>query len=109
MSEADVAVTPASAPPPKPAEAVAGAEAETPRYKIKTKKPRQRSCDEPDPKGNLPAKNKLCCGHLKRWYDYPPEVERLVGKGAELYRCEICRTLYRPDPHERPRSYTHRF
>ena len=36
--------------------------------KIKTRKPKQRACDEKDEKG------KLCGGHLKRWYDYPPEI-----------------------------------
>jgi hypothetical protein len=71
--------------------------------KIKTKKPRQRACDEKDEKG------KVCCGHLKRWYDYPADVEELVGKKAELYRCENCRVLYRPDPGEMPRSFTHRY
>jgi hypothetical protein len=109
MGEAETAAAEQPA-PPKPSE-VAPPEAGSgaPKYKIKTKKPRQRSCDEPDPKANLPAKGKICCGHLKRWYDYPPEVEQLVGKGAEIYRCEICKTLYRPDLHERPRSYTHRY
>ena len=36
--------------------------------KIKTRKPKQRACDEKDETG------KLCSGHLKRWYDYTPEV-----------------------------------
>jgi hypothetical protein len=102
MGEAETA---AAAGAEKPA---AEAPAEQPKYTIKVKKPRQRACDQPDPKANLPAKGKVCCGHLKRWYDYPAEVEALVGKGAEIYRCEICKTLYRPDPAERVRSYTHR-
>ncbi len=110
MGEAETAAAEKSLPPPKPAEAAQQEQAaEQPKYKIKTKKPRQRSCDEPDPKATLPAKGKICCGHLKRWYDYPREVEQLVGRGAEIYRCEICKTLYRPDPRERPRSYTHRY
>lgn len=67
--------------------------------KIKTSKPRQRACDEKNDKG------KGCMGHLKRYYDYPKEIEALVGKGAELYRCERCHTLYRPDPNELPRSF----
>ena len=33
----------------------------------------------------------------------------MVGRGAELYRCERCRTLYRPDTSELPRSYTLRY
>lgn len=71
--------------------------------KIKIKKPRQRACDEKD------AKGKMCLGHLKRWYDYPKELEAEVGKDADLYRCEHCKTLYRPDPGELPRSYVHRY
>lgn len=76
---------------------------EAPAPKVKIKKPRQRACDEKDEKG------KICCGHLKRWYDYPKEVEAILGKNAEVYRCEFCKTLYRPDPGELPRSYTHRY
>jgi hypothetical protein len=68
--------------------------------KIKVRKHKQRSCDEKD------AKGKLCAGHLKRWYDYPKEVEALVGANAEIYRCEFCHTLYRPDPQQMPNSYT---
>jgi hypothetical protein len=71
--------------------------------KIKTRKPRQRSCDQKDDKG------KLCCGHLKRWYDYPKEIEALIGAKAEIYRCEFCKTLYKPNPRELPRSYTNRY
>lgn len=71
--------------------------------KVKTRKPKQRACDEKDPKG------KLCAGHLKRWFEYPPEIENLVGKGTEIYRCEFCKTLYRPDPKQLPNSYTVRY
>ncbi len=71
--------------------------------KIKIKKLRQRACDEKDEKG------KVCCGHLKRWYDYPAEIEALIGKKAEIYRCEFCHTLYKPDLSELPRSFTHRY
>ena len=74
-----------------------------PEYKFKVRKPQQRACDEKDEKGNV------CCGHLKRWYEYPPEVEAVVGKKAELYRCENCKTLFRPNPKEMPRSYTQRY
>ncbi len=85
-----------------PAAAVTAAE--TPAApKVKTKKLRQRACDEKDEKG------KVCCGHLKRWYDYPAEIEALIGKKAEIYRCEFCRTLYQPDLSEMPRSYTLRY
>ncbi len=86
------------------APAVAADEAKPATPKIKVKKPRQRACDEKDEKG------KVCCGHLKRWYDFPQEIAALVGdKKAELYRCENCKTLYRPDLHELPRSFTHRY
>ncbi|MGA8223585.1 MAG: hypothetical protein WB780_18190 [Candidatus Acidiferrales bacterium] len=81
-----------------PVEAAAHAEP-----KIKAKKATQRSCDEKD------AKGKLCCGHLKRWYDYPKEIEALVGAKAEIYRCEFCQTLYKPDTSQPPHSYTLRY
>lgn len=76
---------------------------ETTVPKIKTKKLRQRACDERDDNG------KSCLGHLKRWYEYPDEIGRLVGKNAEIYRCERCKTLYQPDASELPRSYVHRY
>ncbi len=84
-----------------PSVAEQAAEREEP--KIKVRKPRQRACDERDAKGNV------CCGHLKRWYYYPKEIEALVGKNAEVYRCENCKTIYKPDLGEVPRSYTQRF
>jgi len=71
--------------------------------KIKTRKLRQRACDEKD------AKGKVCCGHLKRWYDYPQDVEAIIGKGAEIYRCEKCHTLFQPNPAELPRSSVMRY
>src|SRR6266446_4072972 len=78
----------ASAPAAKPPAATAAAAVATEsapetapaEVKIKVRKPKQRSCDERD------AKGKLCAGHLKRWYDYPKEVERIVGPNAEIYR-----------------------
>lgn len=94
MSETNT--TPAAA-------ATAAPAAEHKPPKIKVRKPRQRACDEKDDKG------KFCFGHLKRWYDYPKEIEALVGKKAEIYRCEFCKTLYRPDPGQRPNSYTVRY
>ena len=71
--------------------------------KVKPKKATQRACDEKD------AKGKLCCGHLKRWYDYPKEIETLVGAKTEVYRCEFCKTLYTPDRSQPPHSYTLRY
>ena len=94
---------PAAASPASPA-ATTAAEPEAPAGpKIKPKKPTMRACDEKD------AKGKLCCGHLKRWYDYPKEVEALVGKKAEIYRCEFCQTIYKPDLSKTPHSYTLRY
>ncbi len=96
----------ASATPPAAPAATAApaAEPESPTGpKIKRKKPTMRACDEKD------AKGKLCCGHLKRWYDYPKEIEALVGKKAEIYRCEFCQTIYKPGLSQAPRSYTVRY
>ncbi len=69
--------------------------------KVKEKKPGQRACDEKD------AKGEFCMGHLKRWYYYHPlrlaqsdEEEAALkefGKNAEIYRCERCHTIYRPE------------
>ncbi len=109
---------PAAKPPATPASAPAAAasaataptatavatEPEAPAPpKVKPKKATQRACDEKD------AKGKLCCGHLKRWYDYPKEIEALVGKKAEVYRCEFCQTIYKPDRSKMPHSYTLRY
>jgi hypothetical protein len=96
--EASASATPAplqTAPPPEPAQVAPP--------KIKVRKHKQRSCDEKD------AKGKLCAGHLKRWYDYPKEIEAIIGPNAEIYRCEFCKTLYRPDPMQMPNSYTLRY
>lgn len=105
------AASPAAPPPAKPAAPpaapppAAAAAVETPPapQKIKVRKPRQRSCDEKD------AKGKLCAGHLKRWYDYPKDVQAKIGKDAEIYRCEFCKTLYKPDPKQMPHSFTLRY
>jgi hypothetical protein len=92
--------TPTTTPP---ADATPAAAEKPPLPKVKTRKPKQRACDEKD------AKGKLCAGHLKRWFDCTPEIATLVGKGAEIYRCEFCKTLYRPDPKQQPNSYTVRY
>ena len=72
-----------------------------PHHKVKVKKLLQRSCNEKD------AKNKLCGGHLKRWfYDQDSveqacgDVRQAYGPDAEIYRCEHCKTLYLPNPEE---------
>ena len=99
--------TPAAAPPAPAATAAAPAATATVEapleQKIKVRKPKQRSCDEKD------AKGKLCGGHLKRWYDYPADVQGKIGKDAEIYRCEFCKTLYKPDPKQMPHSFTLRY
>jgi hypothetical protein len=92
-----------AAPPPAAVAAPAAVVASPAEQKIKVRKPRQRSCDEKD------AKGKLCAGHLKRWYDYPKEVQAKIGKDAEIYRCEFCKTLYKPDPKQMPHSFTLRY
>ena len=89
--------------PPVATAAPAVAEAAPQEIKVKVRKPRQRSCDEKD------AKGKLCAGHLKRWYDYPRNVQDKIGKEAEIYRCEFCKTLYKPDPKQMPHSFTLRY
>ena len=99
MSEA----TPETPAPPAAPSAAAPPAAAPAAPKIKPKKPTQRACDEKD------AKGKLCCGHLKRWYDYPKEIEALIGKKAEIYRCEFCKTLYKPSFSKAPHSYTIRY
>jgi hypothetical protein len=43
---------------------------------------------------------------LKRYYEYAKEVAAIIGLKAEIYRCEFCKTLYRPDPVQQPQSYT---
>jgi hypothetical protein len=94
---------PEASSPAAPAQAQAAASSAPAQPKIKVRKHKQRSCDEKD------AKGKLCAGHLKRWYDYPKETEALIGPNAEIYRCEFCKTLYRPDPMQMPNSYTLRY
>jgi hypothetical protein len=90
-----------SATPAANAAPAAAAATETPAQpKIKVRKPRQRACDEKDEKG------KFCFGHLKRYYDYPKEIEALVGHNAEIYRCEFCKTICKPNLAEMPHSYT---
>ena len=88
-------VTPAE---PVPAAPVVGTLSDG--TKVKVRIPRMRACDEKN------AKGKLCAGHLKRWHAFTPEVVAKFGKDAEIYRCEHCKTLYLPNPDERPRSGT---
>ena len=72
-----------------------------PNHKVKFKKPGQRACNEKNEKG------KFCGGHLKRWF-YTADVrerecgciEKAWGSNSEVYRCETCKVLYLPNPHE---------
>jgi len=68
--------------------------------KVKRRLPRQRACNEKADKG------KLCVGHLKRWFFFGEEVKQKYGPSAEIYRCEHCKTLYLPNPDEKPRTGT---
>ncbi|ERR1017187_1669901 len=110
MSETSPTVPAATPAAPKPAAAPAPTPSATPAVtaptenvppKVKVRAPRQRACDEKD------AKGKFCFGHLKRYYDYPAEIAALVGgPKVELYRCEFCKTLYKPNMAEMSQSYT---
>jgi len=75
-----------------------GSVPQLPNHKVKVKKAGQRACNEKD------EKNKLCGGHLKRWYYLGDileqecgDVEKAFGRDAEIYRCEHCKTLYLPN------------
>src|SRR5579863_6797886 len=97
----EAAPKPAAAPAAPAAPAVEAAAAHAGPPKVKVRAPRQRACDEKD------AKGKFCFGHLKRYYDYPKEIADLVGgPHVELYRCEFCKTLYKPNMAEMSQSYT---
>ena len=69
--------------------------------KVKTRLPFQRACNEKDEKG------KICAGHLKRWNGASEEIKRQHGE--ELYRCEYCRTIYKPTTGYEQRSGTLQF
>ena len=90
MAETPVPESPAAATPAAPT---------TPNVKLRL--PFQRACNEKNEKG------KLCAGHLKRWYDASEEIKRQHGE--ELYRCENCRTIYKPAPGFEQRSGTLQF
>jgi hypothetical protein len=96
---AAAAAAPRPAAAPVPAAAVEAEKTGPPKVKVRA--PRQRACDEKD------AKGKYCFGHLKRYFDYPKEIAALVGgPHVELYRCEFCKTLYKPNMAEMSQSYT---
>lgn len=66
---------------------------------VKRRIKRQRACDEPKGK-------KICAGHLKRWYGYGDEIVAMFGRDPEIYRCERCQILFRPNDSETARTGT---
>ena len=68
--------------------------------KVKRRIPRQRACNNPG------KNNKICRGHLKRWYEFGDEVRQQFGPQPEVYRCERCQTLYLPNEEEVARTGT---
>lgn len=64
--------------------------------RVKQRLPRMRACNEKNDKGVL------CTGHLKRWDGYAEEIRRDFGD--EIYRCVKCKTLYLPNPTEKPHT-----
>jgi len=46
-------------------------------------------------------------GHLKRWYDYPPEIEKLIARKRIIAASFARRSTNRPT--EMPHSYTLRY
>ena len=76
-----------------------------PCHKVRIKKLNQRACNLKD------AKNKICGGHLKRWFYTSDSIEqacgdaeRAWGADREVYRCEHCKTLYLPSTDEHKKN-----
>lgn len=68
---------------------------------VKYRTLRQRACDE-----HTGKKNKICAGHLKRWYGFGQPLVQAFGTDPEIYRCERCQMLYRPNREEIARTLT---
>lgn len=60
---------------------------------VKVKESRQTVCNEPknDPK------NPYCGGKLKMVTELDPEARKQAGSGKEVFRCQVCKTLYVAD------------
>ena len=60
---------------------------------VKAKAARQTVCNQPkdDPK------DPYCGGKLKRITALDAEAKKAAGKGKEVSRCQICKTLYVED------------
>jgi hypothetical protein len=63
---------------------------------VKVRSPRQTVCNEPgDGK-----KDPFCGGKLKRVTMLDPEAARKAPSGEDVFRCQICGTLYSaPSPY----------
>ena len=60
---------------------------------VKDKEPRQTVCNIPkdDPK------DPYCGGKLKKVTELDAEAKKAAGAGKEVFRCQICKTLYVED------------
>jgi len=60
---------------------------------VKVKEPRQTVCNEPknDPK------DPYCGGKLKMVTELDPAARKEAGPGKEVFRCQVCKTLYVTD------------
>jgi hypothetical protein len=60
---------------------------------VKAKEPRQTVCNVPkdDPK------DPYCGGKLKKVTELDAEAKKAAGAGKEVFRCQICKTLYVED------------
>ena len=94
-------MTPDVSPAPKPTPDPQLASEQLPNHKVRVKKLNQRSCNLKD------EKNKMCGGHLKRWFyaidcieQECGDVAKAWGPDREVYRCEYCKVLYLPGPEE---------
>jgi len=60
---------------------------------VKAKEPRQTVCNIPkdDPK------EPYCGGKLKKVTELDSEAKKAAGTGKEVFRCQICKTLYVED------------
>jgi hypothetical protein len=89
------AAAPAGPKPTPPAPAAHAAPPAPPKRKkaegILVKKPGQWVCTVKDEKG------RNCEGKLKRYYEIDVSMKRRSGHNVELYRCMVCRSLYRPE------------
>jgi uncharacterized protein with PIN domain len=61
--------------------------------RVKEKEPRQTVCNEPknDPK------EPYCGGKLKKVTELDPSAKKSAGQGKEVFRCQVCKTLYVED------------